>query len=76
MPKKIAILILTGLILSLCFGCVRASSGEIDRVAAVTRVIDGDTFDIDSGERVRFADINTPEMGEIGYQEAKDYVID
>jgi len=38
-------------------------------------VIDGDTFVLDSGERVRFADINTPEVNEVGYQAAKDFVI-
>ncbi len=26
-------------------------------------------------ESVRFADVNTPEVGEVGYEEAKDYVI-
>jgi endonuclease YncB( thermonuclease family) len=75
MPKKIAILILTGLILSLCFGSVRAYSGEIDRVAVVTTVFDGDTFVIDNNESIRFADVDTPEIGESGYQQAKDFVI-
>jgi len=42
----------------------------------VTRVIDGDTIEIDGGERVRLICINTPETGEEGYKEAKDFLID
>ena len=38
----------------------------------VTYVVDGDTFDLDNGERIRFSGINTPETGECYYQEAKD----
>ncbi len=33
---------------------------------------DGITHDFD--ERIRLADINTPETGETGYQEAKDFL--
>ena len=74
MHRKLTILLLACMIISLSVGTVEASTLEIDRVAVVTKVIDGDTFDIDSGDRVRFADINTPENIEVGYQEAKDYV--
>ena len=42
----------------------------------VTRVIDGDTIEIEGGERVRLICINTPETGEQGYKEAKDFLID
>jgi endonuclease YncB( thermonuclease family) len=42
-------------------------------VANVTRVIDGDTIEIEGGERIRFAIINTPEKWEEGWKEAKDY---
>jgi len=45
-------------------------------VAMVTNVVDGDTIDIEGGERIRFAIVNTPERGEAGYQEAKQWVID
>jgi micrococcal nuclease len=49
--------------------------------AHCTYVVDGDTADltIDVGfhlttvQRMRFLDINTPERGKPGYQEAKDY---
>jgi len=38
----------------------------------VTRVIDGDTIEINTGERVRLIGINTPEVGEDCYEEAKE----
>jgi micrococcal nuclease len=38
----------------------------------VTYVIDGDTLDIGTGERIRLSGINTPESGECFYQEAKN----
>jgi len=45
---------------------------EIDLVATVYRVIDGDTFDAFPSGRVRLADINAPELSEAGGQEAKN----
>jgi hypothetical protein len=39
-------------------------------------VVDGDTFDIGSGYRVRLADVDTPERGEYGFDAATDYVGD
>lgn len=45
---------------------------EIDATALVTEVIDGDTFDVYGEDTIRLADINCPESGEVGYQEAKD----
>jgi len=45
---------------------------EVDMIAEVYKVIDGDTFDAFPSGRVRLADINTPEVGEPGYQEAKN----
>lgn len=38
----------------------------------VTYIVDGDTLDIENGERIRLSGINTPETGECYYQEAKD----
>lgn len=37
----------------------------------VTRVIDGDTIELSTGERVRYIGINTPERNECFFQEAK-----
>ncbi len=38
----------------------------------VTKVIDGDTIELKGGDRVRLLSIDTPEKGELFYQEAKD----
>ena len=38
----------------------------------VTRVIDGDTFELSDGYKVRLICINTPEKGQPYYQEAKE----
>ena len=42
----------------------------------VVRVIDGDTFEIESGERVRMIGINTPEISDIFGREAKQHLSD
>lgn len=39
----------------------------IDLIGTCTSVIDGDTFDLSSGKRVRLADIDAPEYYESGY---------
>lgn len=43
---------------------------KFDLVSQVSLVVDGDTFDIASGDRIRLADVNAPEQGEIGYEQA------
>jgi len=48
--------------------------GEVDKTSTVTRVIDGDTFDIATGERIRLADVDAPEYYESGYTEATEYL--
>jgi micrococcal nuclease len=40
----------------------------------VTRIIDGDTFETETGEKVRLIGINTPEISDIYGQEAKKYL--
>jgi micrococcal nuclease len=40
----------------------------------ITEIIDGDTFQIDTDERIRLTLVNTPEIDEKGYQEAKDFI--
>lgn len=47
--------------------------------ASVDRVIDGDTLDVRVGSdviRIRLIGVDTPEIGEPGYQRAKQYVLD
>jgi len=40
----------------------------------VSRVIDGDTFDVTFGERIRLADVDAPEYYEEGYNESKNFL--
>ena len=37
-------------------------------------VVDGDTLDVEGVGRIRLVGVNTPERGQLGYQEAKDFV--
>ncbi len=46
---------------------------EVDKTGLVTRVVDGDTIDVDGVGRIRLADITTPEVGQPGATEATDY---
>jgi hypothetical protein len=38
----------------------------------VTRIVDGDTLELGNGETVRLVGIDTPEVGECGYERAAD----
>lgn len=38
------------------------------------RIIDGDTFETSKGETIRLLCVDTPEIGENGYEEASDYL--
>ena len=38
------------------------------------KVVDGDTIWVEGVGKIRFVQVNTPERGEDGYKEAKDYV--
>ena len=48
-------------------------SNDIELVGSVTKVVDGDTLDI-NGIRIRLALVDTPEIGEPGYGRAKHFV--
>lgn len=53
---------------NVCLGNANCFTGTI------SKVVDGDTVDIDGEIRVRLSLVNTPERGEQGYSEAKDFV--
>ncbi|HLC79928.1 MAG TPA: thermonuclease family protein [archaeon] len=70
--------ILAALILMILFsGCIsmpgneNQDADELDPGFA-SKVIDGDTFELQSGERVRILGINTPERSEYYYAQAKE----
>lgn len=48
-------------------------SSDIELVGIVTRVVDGDTLDI-NGIRIRLALVDTPEINQPGYDRAKEFV--
>ena len=68
--RKLVFLILV--FVSIHLVCVQAQ--EVDLEAVVTNIVDGDTFDLDIGERVRFADIDAPEPNDPGGPEAKQFL--
>lgn len=75
MKKALSFLIL--IVLIQCFVPFAYSVyGEIDEVAVCDWVIDGDTFETISGDRIRLADIDAPEYGESGYYDAKQCLED
>jgi micrococcal nuclease len=49
------------------------TSGTGEEARSVKKVIDGDTIEIDGGERVRYIGVDSPELGEPLYEEAKDF---
>ena len=65
------LILLTLLLIS---GCSITGSTvlKLEGPYTVTKVVDGDTLDLNNGDRIRFSGINTPETGECYYQEAKD----
>jgi micrococcal nuclease len=74
MFKKSLVLAVALLILISC-GCLSSDENQIvNSTTTVASVIDGDTFVTDSGEKVRLIGIDTPEVDEPYYTEAKDYL--
>ncbi|HLC48619.1 MAG TPA: thermonuclease family protein [Candidatus Norongarragalinales archaeon] len=72
-------ILLVMMILAILSGCVDNKQDAYNRVQnqqtfEVARVIDGDTIEMGDGEKVRFICINTPEIGEFYYDEAKEYL--
>ncbi|XLQ19866.1 MAG: thermonuclease family protein [Candidatus Moraniibacteriota bacterium] len=73
--KYIAILVSCAMLLIAVFFDLEDEIGGIIDVGQkheVTYVVDGDTFDIDTGERIRMIGMDTPERGEPYYKEATD----
>jgi endonuclease YncB( thermonuclease family) len=55
------------------YGALASPFDRFDLIANVTKVIDGDTIQLDNGDRIRLAIANTPERGENGYKEATSF---
>jgi micrococcal nuclease len=68
---------ITGILLVMALlasGCTDSGSGIPNSTTEVVRVVDGDTFVITSGEKVRLIGVDTPETSEPYYEEATDYL--
>lgn len=52
---------------------IENQSNDIELVGIVTKVVDGDTLDI-NGIRIRLALVDTPEINQPGYDRAKEFV--
>jgi len=50
------------------------SASDVEVSGTCYKVVDGDTIDVEGVGRIRFVGVNTPERGESGYKEAKDFV--
>ena len=47
---------------------------RVEKTGVCTEVVDGDTIYLDTGEKVRFVGVNTPERGVEGYIASKNFV--
>ena len=63
---KIPIIYFSLLLTLACFGTT----------TKVTRIIDGDSFETENGEKIRLIGINAPELSDIFGQESKQYLSD
>lgn len=68
MKKQLPIIVI---VLVLLFGYYLLFTKETRIEANAVKIIDGDTFITDSGERVRLIGMDTPEKNEYYYKEAK-----
>ncbi|NPE29791.1 thermonuclease family protein [Methanococcoides sp. SA1] len=76
--NKLIISFLLLLCLAVSSGCVGSDTDVAPHpleFVNVTEVIDGDTIVVSSGERVRLIGVDTPEVGEPYYSEAKQYMV-
>ncbi len=62
------------IILAVFCSSVTAESISTDRTVIVSAVIDGSSFQIGSSETIRLASIDTPNSGQPGYSESKNYL--
>ena len=67
MSKSLFHILLLSLILLSVFSCQTTGTDTV----LVTRVIDGDTIVLAGGEHLRYIGMDTPEIGQLYYEEAK-----
>lgn len=57
-------------------GGYKNSQAIFPKKAVVTKVLDGDTVDLENGQSVRFIGVNAPNEGEPGFEKSRDYLRD
>ncbi len=62
------------IILAVLFPLVTAESISINRTGIVSTLIDGSSFQLGSGETIKLASIDTPNSGQPGFLESKNYL--
>ena len=67
-------IVLISITLGTYYLLISVFSIEIDATSIATYIVDGDTFDISSGDRIRLADVDTPERDEAGFYEASEFL--
>ena len=71
---QIAFLLTCIIFLTLNSLVLKSYAFEVDKTGNVYYIVDGDTIDVSTVGRIRLADIDTPEQGEPGYDEATNYI--
>ncbi|MEE9150950.1 MAG: lamin tail domain-containing protein [Thermoplasmata archaeon] len=74
MSKKILVLVAVALLLAALFLVLRELALPSDETFEVSQIIDGDTFRLSTGEKVRLIGINTPETGQPFYTDATEKI--
>ncbi len=76
MEKKYAFFfaILIVLIVVINFYFIKINFSPIREKVKIARVIDGDTFELKDGRKIRLLNINTPEKGRAGYELAIEFL--
>jgi len=75
-PASLVIALTALLLVAFTVAVVKADTFKIDKEGQVDQVIDGDTFNLKSGDKIRLADIDAPDSNDPGYQRATDYLTD
>ncbi len=75
-PAVTIILLIALIILSIYLISLREYNSSSDEGIYVSKVIDGDTFEMSDNTTIRLLCVDTPEKGKKGYEEAKEFLSD
>ena len=72
--RAVAAIVTFSIIVGFLFPCALASTISIDKTGTVSSVIDGSSFTLASGDKLKLASIETPAAGAVGYEESRGYL--